>query len=336
MTVDSATLGAGPACTITLDGASPSLGSLCFDNSSASYTLAAGSGGTLQLDNGPGTASLTVAAGSHTIAAPMILNSLTQVAVLQPGDALAISGAIGGSGGLTVTGAGMLTLTNSNSYSGGTTVSAGTLQLGSNNALGTGGLAINGGLVDLAGCNPVVASLAGTGGAILNSGSSVSTLTVNQSTATIFGGTLTNSSGGLARVLNGAGLLTLAGSSACDSLSILGGTLACNGALNVNGSVCLGGTGSASTGNGQLTVNYGGTLSVGGTLDNSSGSVNLNGGTIRAFAFAGLPLAFNAGTLEYTGNLTISASDWLASTLGAGHPLGHRPATQGGRHDDAQ
>jgi autotransporter-associated beta strand protein len=421
VTGDSATLGAGPACTITLDGASPSLGSLCFDNSSASYTLAAGSGGTLQLDNGPGTASLTVAAGSHTIAAPMILNSLTQVAVLQPGDALAISGAIGGSGGLTVTGAGMLTLTNSNSYSGGTTVSAGTLQLGSNNALGTGGLTINGGLVDLAGCNPVVASLAGTGGAILNSGSSVSTLTVNQSaastfggtladgagglalamngpgllclagsnsysggtivtagtlqlgndaalgaggltvngglvdlagcnpvlaglsgaggtifnsgsngstltvnqsTATIFGGTLTNSSGGLALVLNGAGLLTLAGSSACDSLSILGGTLACNGALNVNGSVCLGGTGSASTGNGQLTVNYGGTLSVGGTLDNSSGSVNLNGGTIRAFAFGGLPLTFNAGTLEYTGDLTISAADWLSSTLGSEHPLG--------------
>ena len=322
VTGDAATLGAGPAGTITLDGANPSLGSLCFDNSSASYTLASGSGGTLQLDNGPGTALLTVAAGSHTIAAPVILNSLTEVAVLHAGDTLTVSGVIGGSGGLAMNGSGLLCLAGSNSYSGGTTVSAGTLQLGSNAALGTGGLAVNGGLLDLAGWNPVLAGLSGAGGVIFNSGSNSSMLTVNQSATTTFGGTLADGPGGLALMLNGSGMLTLAGSSAFDSLSLTAGTLACNGILSVNGPVSVGGTGSTGTGSGQLIVNPGGTLTAGSALYNYNGGVTLNGGTIREATFAGLPLTFNAGTLEYTGDLTVSASDWLASTLGPGHPLG--------------
>ena len=44
---DSATLGAGPAGTITLDGANPSLASLTFNNSRPATRLRAGSGGTL-------------------------------------------------------------------------------------------------------------------------------------------------------------------------------------------------------------------------------------------------------------------------------------------------
>ena len=107
---DSATLGAGPGGTITLDGASPSLASLTFDNSSAGYTLAVGSGGTLQLNGGPGPASLNVANGSHTIAAPLLLTGSANLAVANPGDTLTVSGPFSG-GGLTKTGDGLLALT---------------------------------------------------------------------------------------------------------------------------------------------------------------------------------------------------------------------------------
>ena len=49
--------------------------SLTFNNRSASYTLAAGSGGTLTLDNSSGTggSQLLVLAGSHSITAPAIV-----------------------------------------------------------------------------------------------------------------------------------------------------------------------------------------------------------------------------------------------------------------------
>ena len=48
---DAATLGAGTAGTITLDGP-VTLGSLVFNNSAAAYTLTSGSGGTLDLNGG--------------------------------------------------------------------------------------------------------------------------------------------------------------------------------------------------------------------------------------------------------------------------------------------
>ena len=108
---DTATLGSGPGgpVTITLDGTSPHLGSLTF-SSTAGYTIASGSGGTLNMDNGPATAVITVAAGSHTIAAPVALDSSTNVAVNNASNTLTVSGPVSGSGGLTASGAGMLVL----------------------------------------------------------------------------------------------------------------------------------------------------------------------------------------------------------------------------------
>ena len=101
---DTATLGSSVAsgtATVTLDGASPSLAALTFSNSAASYTIAAGSGGTLHLNGGTAAAALTDSAGSHAISAPVALDTSAIVAVTNPGDTLTISGPIGGSGGLT-------------------------------------------------------------------------------------------------------------------------------------------------------------------------------------------------------------------------------------------
>ena len=137
---DTATFGtsvaSGPA-SVTLDGASPSLAALTFSNVAASYTIASGSGGTLNMNNGAATALLTDAAGSHTISAPVSLDSNTNVAVNNAGDSLTVSGPVSGSGGLTASGAGMVVLSGANTYSGGTQISGGTLQVGNGGTTGT-------------------------------------------------------------------------------------------------------------------------------------------------------------------------------------------------------
>ncbi len=68
-----------------------------------------------------------MSAGSQTIAAPLMLASGANFAPAA-GTQLILSGAITGTGGLSLTDAGTLILSGTNSYSGGTTVSAGTLQ----------------------------------------------------------------------------------------------------------------------------------------------------------------------------------------------------------------
>jgi autotransporter-associated beta strand protein len=124
--------------TVTLDG-DFSVGGLVF-NDTNSYTLAPGIGGTLTMDNGvAGSATITVISGAHSITAPMVLNSNTQVAMIGVPTALSLSGPIAGAGGLTMSGGGSVTLSGSNSFSGGTVVNGGVCLVGSANALPNGG-----------------------------------------------------------------------------------------------------------------------------------------------------------------------------------------------------
>jgi autotransporter-associated beta strand protein len=109
------------------------VGTLNFSNSH-SYTIAAGAGGALILDNGAAAATVNDSAGTHYITAPVILNSNAAITVSNKGDGLQFSGPISGAGGLSVAGAGSVTLAGSNSYAGNTTVS-GTLIVASANSL---------------------------------------------------------------------------------------------------------------------------------------------------------------------------------------------------------
>ena len=98
-------------------------------------------------------------------------------------------------------------------------------------------------------------------------------------------------------------------------------------AVQVGTSAALGpGTTALAVNAGTLAVNGGALVDVATTISNNGGTVVLNGGTIRAQSFAGLPMAFNAGTLEYTSSLSVAAADWLEGTLGPGRPIG--PAQQ--------
>jgi len=116
---------ASAGTTVTLNGANPNLGGMTF-KSATSYTIAAGSGGAIQLGNGASPATLAVSSGSDTIAAPLVLKSGVNI-VPAAGSTLSISQTVSGSASLTLNGPGTLVLSGANSYSGGTTVLAGTL-----------------------------------------------------------------------------------------------------------------------------------------------------------------------------------------------------------------
>jgi autotransporter-associated beta strand protein len=130
--------------TVTLDGAQ-TVGTLTF-NSSASYTLSSGSGGSLTLDNTGGTigGQIIVLSGSHSISAPLIISNSAAYISLAGSGSLDISGDISQSGGshsLSLSspdGSGMLSLDGSNSFSGGVFVNSGTLILNGASALAQG------------------------------------------------------------------------------------------------------------------------------------------------------------------------------------------------------
>ena len=123
-------VGGQAAQVVTLDGANPSLNSLTFDASSTSYNIAQGSGGTISLNGGAGSATITdvTTGGTQTISAPTGLVTTTNINVAA-NDVLTISGVMSGTGGITLTGDGVVVLNGNNTYTGTTVVDPGTLMI---------------------------------------------------------------------------------------------------------------------------------------------------------------------------------------------------------------
>jgi autotransporter-associated beta strand protein len=121
-----------------------------------------------------------------------------------------------------------LILSGANTFDGGTNVNAGTLALGAANALlTTGTLTVQGtGTFDLVGNNQTLGALSDGGVAtgIVTSSSGTPTLTINNSTPSIFSGTI---SGSLGLTYSGASTLTLTGPS-----SYTGPTVVSSGTLS--------------------------------------------------------------------------------------------------------
>jgi autotransporter-associated beta strand protein len=127
------TLATAAPVNITLD-ADWILGNINFNNS-ASYTLAAGTGGMLTLANGQLNAQITDAGGTHTISAPMLLYSNLVVAANNAADTMNLSGQISGPSSVTSSGNGTVILSGSNTYQGATDATQGTLLIASPAAL---------------------------------------------------------------------------------------------------------------------------------------------------------------------------------------------------------
>jgi autotransporter-associated beta strand protein len=101
------------------------------------------------------------------------------------------AGSISGTGGLTKLGTAALALSGASDYSGGTTLQAGTLTTKNLMALGTGSVAITGGTLAMD-ASLAIGTLAGTGGSIrvANSTGGAVNLTIDQTVAGAYGGTI--------------------------------------------------------------------------------------------------------------------------------------------------
>lgn len=164
--------------------------------------------------------------------------------------------------GLTLA-AGTLTLEGLNTYTGGTTINGGSLRSGALGAfVSNTAYTVNGGLLDLGGEDLIMSSLSGTGGEIAMGTTS---LNVDQSTDTSYAGIL---SGTDVFIKAGTGRLTLSGDSSAfgGETSIIGGTLAIDGALGGNVEARIGG---ALTGTGRIAGSA--DLQFGGILEGRSG-----------------------------------------------------------------
>ena len=123
---------------MSLNSAAPLLSSLVFNDATAGYSIVQGSGTTgltLASSDSGSPAVVTVLSGTHSVLAPILLNSNLEVS---SSGSLTLGGNIddGGLGqGLTLAGSGTLILSGTNTFGGGTVVVGGVLDLANRTSL---------------------------------------------------------------------------------------------------------------------------------------------------------------------------------------------------------
>ena len=248
--------------TVTLDG-DRSVKGVVFSSANP-YTINQGTGGALAVAEG-----ISVQAGSHIISAPVTLPNTSTISILDAAVSLTLSGAVGGSGGITKSGLGKLVLNGANTFVGATNVSAGTLELNTTGANAiTGNVSVAGGTLrllrseqianassvniasgtfDLGANSETVAAVQLAGGAIAGTGTLTST-----SAFDVRGGTISANLGGKVGLnKTTADTATLSGTNTYTGLTQVNA-----GVLQINTSP---GPGVA----GDVLVSSGGTLRVG-------------------------------------------------------------------------
>ncbi len=183
-----------------------------------------------------------------------------------------VDSTLAGSGALTKTGAGTVTLSKSNTYTGGTNVNGGTLSLTASNVLADSGIVnVNGGILAMGANNDTV------GAVTLTSGSITGTGTLTGSSYAVQSGTVSaNLGGGSALTKTTAGTVTLSGGNNIGVMTVSDGRLDITGTTNTT-STTVSGTGIlAGTGTVGGTVNNNGTVSA-GTMANPTGTLTFSG-----------------------------------------------------------
>ncbi|BDU21085.1 autotransporter-associated beta strand repeat-containing protein [Dyella sp. GSA-30] len=207
------------------------------------------------------------------------------------------AGAISGTGNVVMNGSGNWVLGGANTYVGTTTVQSGTLTAGSANAFGASkGLVVNGGTLDINDQSIIVPTLAGTGGSVdLGNGS----LTVNATSgSTSYAGSI-GGTGSFTKL--GASTQTLTGANTYTGATTIGG-----GTLALDFSVA--GAPASNIISGSSTLNLsGGTLSIkGGTAANTQAfnGLNVTAGNNRISATAGAGgMGVSLGAINRSGGL---------------------------------
>ena len=275
--------------TVTVDGPFTA-GTLSFNNAANAFTLAAGAGANITLDNGAGTAFVTDSAGSHTIQAPLTLtaNGAT-FTVTGAGDTLTASGVIGGSGaGLAKGGVGTLALTGTNTYTGGTVINTGKVQINSADSLGdvTGTATLNNATLE--------ATATITTARNINLGHTGSTIQVDTGSAYTVNGIVGDGANPGTLNKTGAGTLALTGiNTYTGGVNVTGGTLS----VGAND-----GLGLAATGAG-ISLN-GGTLATTANFGLFNGGAGTNDRTITLGVGGGTLAPVGGATLTVTGAVT--------------------------------
>lgn len=258
-------------------------------------------GDTVIFDNTPGANASVSLVGSLAPASTTVNSTLNY--------AWSGTGVVSGTGSLTKSGSGSLTLATANTYSGGTTLNAGTLVLDNASAIGGGALNIAGGALDsttgatLSTNNAVnlTGDVSFVGTSNLNLGNGTVTLTgertIDVAAGTLTTGRLVNTAGGLTK--SGSGVLQLNPNGAISSL---------NGTLNIAaGTLGIGAQDLSTTGlagNGTL---QNGSATNRWVLLNTSGGNSTFGGTLQDGGAGRLGLAISGGntvTLNGATNLT--------------------------------
>ncbi len=261
------------------------------------------------------------ASGTTTVSISDANISPAQVIFANSGKTYTINGPFGiaGTGSVSITGTGTVTMNTQNAYSGGTSLSNGTLNINTASAIGTGPLTISGGGIDNTSGSPVALSTsnAQTWGSTINFGGSsdlnlgtgnvtltaAPVVTTNNSANLTVGG---NISGAFGLTKQGTGTLVLSGTS-----SYSGSTIISNGTLAVSGGV----TGTLSTsGNSDIQVSPG--INDNGTLRVSGGVVNAN--RVIIGGDSGNTAGGNAFVIQTGG--TINSQQWF--TVGSGNAAG--------------
>ena len=300
-TVSSGTLLLGNASALGAGAVTASGGALDLGGFSPTVGAVTISGNATSIQNGSLTGSSYAGAnvsGTVTISANLLAN---------------------GSAGLTKTGAGLLSLTGSNSFTGTTAVNGGTLSLGSADALAGGGnISFGGGTLQITAAsnvNDYTGRILGSAGAVSIDTNGQNVTFANPLDATNVGGLSKSGSGTLIlSVANShSGATTVSGGTLqmgnAGALGVPGGNLAVNaGTLELNGysiSVGLlsGSAGgsiiSTSTAAIVLTASGSATSSYGGILNEGSGSM--------ALVKTGTGVLTLTGSNSFSGGLTIAA-----------------------------
>jgi autotransporter-associated beta strand protein len=235
------------------------------------------SAGTLQIGNGSTTGSIT---GN-------IVNNGTLE--FSRSNAVTYANVVSGTGSLTKSASGTLTLTGANTYSGGTTFRGGSVNVGSAGALGsTGMLSFAGGILQYSASNQTDYSAR-----LSNAASQTFSIDTNNQAVT-YGTGLTSAGGSLIKL--GTGTLTLTGAN-----TYTGGTTVSAGTLQVGNGSTTGSIAGNIVDNGTLAFNRSDALTFAGVVSGTGVLNQIGAGTTT------LTGANSAGNGQFTGTANVNA-----------------------------